>query len=174
MSYANPTEKDVAEFYDNVYYKSETLHAIRPPSHYREIFNFLKPVKAGGKILDVGCGTGLFLKAALDAGLDAYGLDISQRAVEISNKNAPGARIIRGRGEELPFGDKFFDYIFYGGTVEHFLNVDKGLDEAIRVTNDDAKFLFVVPNKNYWLWRVRGESGTHQKEVKELLLDYDG
>jgi len=167
------TQQDVARFYDDTYYKSETAHAIRPLSHYHEVFDFLRPVEKGGTCLDVGCGTGPFLKVAVDAGLNAYGIDISQKAVDISKRNVPQASVVIGVGEELPFADKFFDYILYGGTLEHFLDVDKGLKEAVRVTKDSATFMIIVPNKNYWLWRVRGSYGTHQSEVKELLLDFD-
>lgn len=170
MSQEQTTEKKVTDFYDKKYYQSENLHAIRPLEHYKKVFRFLGQVRTGARILDVGCGTGLFLKAAVQGGLHAHGVDISQRAVEISKKNVPEATVLLGKGEALPFDDKFFDYLFYGGTLEHFLDIDKGLSEGCRVAKDEAIFMIIVPNKNYWLWKVRGESGTHQKEIKELLL----
>jgi SAM-dependent methyltransferase len=169
-----PTEQQIAQFYDTVYYQTATKHAIRPLAHYRTMLSFLRPLRADAAILDVGCGTGLFLRAAADAGLKAYGIDISQRAVDMAKHAVPEATIVRSAGESLPFESGTFDYIFYGGTLEHFLDVDKGLDEAVRVTKPDATFLIVVPNKNYWLWRVRGTAGTHQSDVKELLLDRAG
>ena len=169
-----PTEQEVAQFYDTVYYKTETLHAIRPLAHYRKMVAFLQPIKRGGACLDIGCGTGLFLKAAEEAGLKVFGVDISQRAVDIAQQKVPTASVVRSKGEELPFEARMFDYIFFGGTLEHFMDVDRGLQEAIRVAKNDATFLIVVPNKDYWLWKVRGTYGTHQSELRELLLDRAG
>src|SRR5437667_123446 len=108
------TEKEVVDFYDNVYYKTEKVHAIRPLEHYQKVFDFLKPVKSGSMILDVGCGTGLFLRAATDAGLEPYGIDIAPKAIEISKKYVPEAHLVVAKGEALPFENKFFDYVFYG------------------------------------------------------------
>lgn len=167
-------KQQISKFYDTVYYKAGDAHMIRPPVHYEKMLTFLRPLRFGGKLLDVGCGAGLFLSAAQRAGLVAYGVDISQRAVEIAKKAVPEATILQGSGEALPFPDTFFDYLFFGGTLEHFFNVDQGLEEAVRVAKNDATMLIVVPNKKYWLWMIRGIPGTHQSKVKELLLDYDG
>jgi len=54
-----------------------------------------------GRILEVGCGYGYFLKGALDAGYDAYGIDLSPTAVEKAARQYPG-RVFHGRLEELP------------------------------------------------------------------------
>ena len=40
----------------------------------------------GGRLLDIGCGGGTFLKLALEAGFDAYGLEQSEEAVRIGAK----------------------------------------------------------------------------------------
>lgn len=167
------SEQQVAAFYDTVY-AAGGVNAMRTLAHYREVFDHLQPIRPGGKSLDIGCGTGFFLKVASDAGLEAYGLDVSPKAVALCKEVAPKAQVVVGRGEELPFTDNFFDYIIFGGTLEHFLDPDKGLEEAVRVARDDAKFLIIVPNRNYWLWRVRGVYGTNQSQIQELLLDYNG
>lgn len=167
------TKQKVTEFYDRVY-ESGGEESMRPLQHYREVFEYFKPVKKDGSLLDIGCGTGFFMRVATDAALKVYGVDISPKAVEVSKRTVPEAEILAASGEELPFQNHFFDYILFGGTLEHFLDVDKGLEEAYRVAKSDATFFIIVPNQNYWLWRVRGDYGTNQKEVKELLLTYDG
>ena len=166
------TEEKLAGFYDRMY-THEGMKAMRTFEHYEKMFALIQPVRKGATLLDIGCGTGYFLKAASEAGLDSYGIDISEVSVEFSKKTAPLAHVIRSPGEKLPFESKTFDYIFFGGTLEHFLDPDKGLDEAVRVSKDDATFLIIVPNSRYWLWRVRGEYGTNQSKIRELLQDYD-
>ena len=169
---SNVTPQELATFYDRMY-ATQGLKAMRTAEHYEEVFQRLQPVRREAKSLDIGCGTGFFLKAALNAGLDAYGIEISQEALDFSRHIAPQAHLVLGSGEQLPFPDAMFDYIVFGGTLEHFLDPDKGLQEAARVAKPDATFLIIVPNSRYWLWRVRGEYGTNQSKIKELLQDYD-
>jgi ubiquinone/menaquinone biosynthesis C-methylase UbiE len=59
-------------------------------------------------VLDVGCGGGLLLRDALDAGATATGLDHSDEMVRLARERAPGAEVVRGEAETLPFGDGTF------------------------------------------------------------------
>ena len=53
--------------------------------------------KAGGVVLDIGCGRGEFLEAAREANLTAYGIDASQESVDVC----------RGKGLEVECVDLF-------------------------------------------------------------------
>jgi ubiquinone/menaquinone biosynthesis C-methylase UbiE len=163
----------ISEYYDEIYHRKGD-QAMRPLWFYKKAFKIWEPVEKGAKLLDVGCGTGLFLKAGWEAGLQCYGLDISAEAVKIAQKNLPESKIVIGSGENLPFSDKYFDYVSCFGSLEHFLDLDKGMEEMIRVAENDAELMLVVPNKNYWLWKWRGEFGTKQKEMQEVLMDFGG
>ena len=146
---------------------------MRPFDYYRQVFACLG-AESGKKLLDVGTGTGHLLKAAKGSGLDVYGTDISPEAVKVAQQNVPDAHLVVAAGENLPFQDSSFDYVVCFGSLEHFLDMDQGLREMIRVARPEARFMIVVPNKNYFLWKVRGEYGTKQKDLKETLMDYGG
>jgi SAM-dependent methyltransferase len=60
------------------------------------------------RLLDVGCGGGLLLRDALAAGAAATGLDHSAEMVALARERAPGAEVVLGRAERLPFGDGAF------------------------------------------------------------------
>jgi SAM-dependent methyltransferase len=62
-----------------------------------------------GRLLDVGCGGGLLLRDAMAAGVAAVtGLDHSEEMVELARERAPGAEVVLGSAERLPFADGAF------------------------------------------------------------------
>lgn len=60
------------------------------------------------RLLDVGCGGGLLLRDALASGAAATGLDHSEEMVRLAGARAPGAEVVLGSAERLPFGDASF------------------------------------------------------------------
>jgi len=165
------TEKEITDYYDKIY-SSKGINAMRPLGYYKQVFGYLK-AESGLNLLDVGTGTGHLLKTARESGLSVYGTDISPEAVRISRENVPDANLVVAPGENLPFKDEMFDYVVCFGSLEHFLDMDKGVNEMVRVAKPEAKYMIVVPNKNYFLWKARGVYGTKQKYMKETLMSYD-
>jgi SAM-dependent methyltransferase len=74
-----------------------------PPHHYQHDHSFVlsKLPKPGCRILDVGCGTGVFLEKAITAGFDAVGIDSSTEMVSLAAHRVGTARVRVGRMEEL-------------------------------------------------------------------------
>jgi SAM-dependent methyltransferase len=60
------------------------------------------------RLLEIGCGGGMLLRDALRTGSAATGLDHSEDMVRLAAERAPGAEVVRGRAEDLPFGDGSF------------------------------------------------------------------
>jgi SAM-dependent methyltransferase len=65
-------------------------------------------LRAGDRLLEVGCGGGLLLRDALAAGAVAIGIDHSEEMVSLARERAPGAEIALGRAEQLPFANRSF------------------------------------------------------------------
>jgi SAM-dependent methyltransferase len=63
------------------------------------------------RLLDVGCGGGLLLRDALASGAAVTGLDHSEEMVRLAGERAPGAEVVLGGAERLPFGDASFTAI---------------------------------------------------------------
>jgi SAM-dependent methyltransferase len=62
-------------------------------------------------LLEVGCGGGLLLRDALVTGASVTGLDHSEEMVVLARERAPGADVVLGKAERLPFADGTFSAI---------------------------------------------------------------
>ena len=103
--------------------------------------------RAGEKLLDVACGGGYLLMEAERAGLDAHGIDIAQAAIDRAKTFAPRAKLQRGDAEALPYDDGAFDIVTCLGSLEHFLDPSKALEEMRRVLSPTGRAVIVVPNQ---------------------------
>ena len=63
------------------------------------------------RLLDVGCGGGLLLRDALSSGATVTGLDHSEEMARLARERAPGAEVVLGSAERLPFADASFTAI---------------------------------------------------------------
>ncbi len=77
-------------------------------------------LKPGDRVLDIGCAKGFFVKDLRDAvpGLEVYGLDISDYAIENAH---PEARpyLLKGSCDRLPFADASFAAVFAINTIHN-------------------------------------------------------
>ena len=80
------------------------------------------PVNAPIKLLDVGCGKGYFIREAINAGINATGIDLSNSAIEYATKKLNVPATI-GSIENLcnEYYEKF-DVITFWATIEHLPN----------------------------------------------------
>jgi len=75
-------------------------------------------IKAGEKVLDLGCGTGRLYEIFKDKNIDYTGIDFSENLIKIA-KEKYGDRFIVGDILSLPFPDKNFDSIWSIAVLHH-------------------------------------------------------
>jgi 2-polyprenyl-3-methyl-5-hydroxy-6-metoxy-1,4-benzoquinol methylase len=116
------------------------------------------------KCLDVGCGSGFVLEAALDHGWEAYGLDLNSDAVEEARKR--GLRAFSEKLETVS-ADRFglFDVITMYDVLEHSYDPNAMVQAASRLLVDDGLVVIYVPNwestvreilgiNTFWIWGI--------------------
>jgi ubiquinone/menaquinone biosynthesis C-methylase UbiE len=114
---------------------------------------------AGGRILDVGCGPGIYAPICTGQGFGYDGLDISEGMIEEARRrfgDLPGVEFTVGGMQKLPFPSNTFDALLCLGAFEYIPESQQELclKELIRVVKPNGVLLFSLLNKNslYWRW----------------------
>lgn len=163
-----PTAQEVRSWY-NRRYASLGLDSMRPFGAY-PLFLDLLDARPNTALLDVSCGAGSLLAAARARNVATVGIDLSDEAVRLARRVAPGAHLTVGAGESLPFRSSTFDHVICLGSLEHFLDMGRGLREMIRVAKPTARLCIMVPNASFIGWKLLGHRGTAQQDINEHLL----
>lgn len=132
----------------------------RAQEFYDEMKVYLPPLK-GKKLLEIGCGYGLFLVLCLKNGIKAEGVEPASQEFykftlrlgqEILKRSGFSANLIKNStGEKLPHKNGTFDAVVSLYTLEHVQDVRKVLSESARVLKTGGYLYYVVPNYgSFW------------------------
>ena len=138
-------------------------------------------LKAGSKILDVGCGKGFLLKemVILEPKLKVYGFDISKHALKhIDKKLRKNFRKLKAQSK-YPYKKNFFDLVISITTLHNLeiFDLKKALKEIERVGK--KKYLLVESYRNekelfnLQCWALTCESFFSETEWKWLYKKFN-
>ena len=123
-------------------------------THRKRVLNISKE----GTLLDIGCGSGSFLRALKDTDLELYGIEIAAaqaREAEFST----GARVFAGSIENAPFAPHAFDVITCFHVLEHLHRLEQVIGRVRDWLKPGGHFYIIVPNvssaeatlfRSYW------------------------
>ena len=94
-----------------------------------------------GRLLDVGCGPGLFLSLARQKGWEVQGVDPSRKSVETA-RSVYGFPVQEGKIEEISFPDESFDVVTFWNVLDA-LSDPKGVLRKTRRFLKKGGILFV-------------------------------
>jgi SAM-dependent methyltransferase len=144
----------------------EIEHHRRIAGHAEEIWNWDSPagshradrrarlfVEKGGlrpgvRVLELGCGTGVFLGRVAACGASITGIDLSPDLLAQARTRmaaAANVRLVRGNAEQMPFPDRSFEAV-YGSSILHHLDLERSLAEVLRVLQPGGRLVFAEPN----------------------------
>ncbi len=78
-----------------------------------------KKAKEGERILDLGCGNGRFFKLLKEKKIDYYGVDLSEKMIELAKEKFPQGKFFLFDGKKIPFLNDFFDRVFCLAVFHH-------------------------------------------------------
>jgi len=98
----------------------------------------LLPRDAGGRLLDVGCGTGHHLAWARARGFEVAGVDGSEAMLTEARRLNPGVTIQRAGVDTLPFEAMHFDAVLCIEVLRYLPKTDDCIREMARVLRPDG------------------------------------
>jgi SAM-dependent methyltransferase len=105
------------------------------------------------RILDVGCGLGMYVRAFRRFSDQVYGVDVDPEKVAQASQELPN--IQTAPAEELPFPEDFFDVVLLHEVLEHVDDDHQAVCEAHRVTRVGGRIVVFAPNR-LWPWETHG------------------
>jgi SAM-dependent methyltransferase len=105
-----------------------------------------------GRLLDVGCGTGAFLRLARDRGWDVQGTEFSRDAVRAAQ--ADGLSVVGGEIWEAEFPAASFDIVTSWHVLEHVPDPRRFIREIHRILRPGGRLVLATPNLDDWIFRI--------------------
>ena len=203
-THPQPKEENLSAYYKTEDYISHTdskrnlfekaYHFVRNISLKRK----LKLINSFGfeekKLLDVGCGTGDFLKTAQQDGWIASGIEPNKQAREIANQKTNN--VVFDTKQLTTFNKQSFDVITLWHVLEHLPKLEEQISLLKNLLKENGTLIIAVPNhksfdakhyNNFWaaydvprhLWHFDQKAMTklfafkNMKVVETLPMKFD-
>jgi ubiquinone/menaquinone biosynthesis C-methylase UbiE len=102
---------------------------------------------AGKRILDIGCGMGMYVSQFRQFSSEVHGVDVDPDKVERASAWLPNLHV--AQAEDLPFPDSSFDVILLNEVIEHVEDDVQTIREAYRVLAPGGHIVIYAPNRLY-------------------------
>jgi ubiquinone/menaquinone biosynthesis C-methylase UbiE len=105
----------------------------------------------GGRLLDLGCGTGFMIRLAVGLFREIHGVDVTPAMLARVDTRGADIRLHEGRCESLPFEDGYFDCATAYSFLDHASDWREILREAHRVLRPGGKlYADLLPNRDFF------------------------
>ena len=132
---------------------------------------------AGGQVaVDVGAGTGLLTRALARKVPQVVAVEPDERMAAVlraRSEEAPGIRVVNGRGEAIPLPDASADGVFFSSSW-HWMDPERAPREIARVLRDGGRLGVLWTSRDHslgWLREVDSLRNTNQGERRRRLVE---
>jgi 2-polyprenyl-3-methyl-5-hydroxy-6-metoxy-1,4-benzoquinol methylase len=147
-----PAHKQILETYNNDYSRN---YAIKVDTKLRRSAKRVALVKksfgSSGRWLDIGCSAGFVVKAASQAGFEAFGVDVESWGINYGKTNLGLENLSTGLLEEQTYPDAFFDVISLYDVIEHVPDLNILVKELKRILAPNGVIDIITPDIGHFL-----------------------
>jgi len=151
MTHPLPSDEELAKLYSCGNYRTEKgkrfgflIESLIYLGRIRKRFRIQRFIKLG-KILDVGCGRGLFLKVMHNGGWDTIGTEFNEQTASYAIKTY-GLKIFPGEITKHKFSSESLDVININQVLEHLKSPNEVIEESHRLLKKNGILIISVPD----------------------------
>ena len=145
--------RETVDAWDSDYY-----HPIAESYYDSAVLDMLARLgaKPGDTVLDAGCGPGVHAIRAAKAGLKVIAIDFSETMLAEARRRVERAGVgncvefSREDLTRLTFSDGAFRHVFSWGVIIHIREIERVLDELIRIVAPGGRLALYVTNMSAW------------------------
>lgn len=131
-------------------------------SFYKWILELLA-IQPNESYLDISCGRAELLTLAQQQGIKAHGIDLSYNALHYGKYIQQSHNLVTANSQDLPYANNSFAVISNIGSLEHYVDMDRAVQETARVLNSTGRAYILVPNTfslftNIWIGFRQGRT----------------
>ena len=103
----------------------------------------------GARVLDIGCGIGVYVDKFRLLGAHAFGVDLDVEKLTQAHRTKRLQLLAASTSEALPFPDNYFDVVLLHEVIEHVADDRQTICEANRVVRRNGRVIVFAPNRLY-------------------------
>lgn len=173
--YPTPSAARLKEAYSNVYYGSGEK---KFPGIIGKIFDslqefrvrkFLKYLPTDAKIIDIGCGSGVFIQQMIKLGYSCTGVELPGAAADRASL-VDSLELVIGKLEDLSLPKSEYDFVMLWHVFEHLEKPKLALDILSNVTKPNGYVTIALPNIKSLQSRIFAGSWFHLDPPRHLYF----
>ncbi|MGP4074673.1 class I SAM-dependent methyltransferase [Halobacillus sp. K22] len=173
----------IADHYDNNQYRVEELEKDTTLKAY-----MYQHQKEQYEVLDLSCGTGLYLSKQVplfdDSKVRWTALDASKAMLGKAKEKLESVQFVHGYAEDMPFYSGGFDYIVNNYSFHHYQYKERALDEVTRILTTNGLYkmhnIAIHAMPKWWVYRyfpsayeIDEQRFWHHEDIYEELRKRD-
>ena len=166
-----PSDRELRAFYTEAYYRTwgfdgqenRIVERMKCKTFERRL-QLISKFKQEGKILDVGCATGFFLRVANKFGFTSYGIELSEFSGNLARKKFGEETIHIGKIEDCQFPAQSFDIVTMSDFLEHIKNPEVIFRKTAILLKEDGIVVIATPDTDSFTCKFMRARWTHYKQ----------